>query len=440
MNSRRSWVVWGCAVFAYMIAVMQRSSLGVAAVDATERYEISASALSTLAVVQLLVYAALQVPVGVMLDRVGPRMLISAGAGLMVVGQLAVAFADVFWLAVVGRMLVGAGDAFTFISVLRLLPQWFAGRMLPQVSQWTGNLGQFGQLLSAVPFAWVVHEVGWSAAFTVAGGAALLSLVLTLVVVRDSPTVRAHPVESLSWGAALREARHALRRPGTQLGFWSHFTTQSSGSMFALLWGFPFLVAGLGYSPDAAATLLGLLIVSGIIAGPILGVLTARHPLRRSSLILGVVFMTVLAWLAVLIPPDEPPFWLVCVLIVVLGVGGPGSLISFEFARSFNPMRSQGSASGIVNVGGFVASLTMMFFVGATLDLVAGGNTGADEAIYTWPAFRIALASQFIVIAVGVAFILHSRRRTRRQMRQDEGIEVAPLWVALSRALRRRRR
>lgn len=436
MNSTRSWVVWGCAVLAYVIAVMQRSSLGVAAVEATDRYDISASVLSTLAVVQLVVYAALQIPVGVVLDRVGPRALISAGAVVMMLGQLAVAFASAehFWMAVGGRVLVGAGDAMTFISVLRLLPHWFSGRILPQVSQWTGNIGQLGQLLSAVPFAWLLHDFGWTPAFSTAAAAALCSLLITLTVVRDSPHPELPSNHSLSWRQALREAHDALRRPGTQLGFWCHFTTQAPGSMFALLWGFPFLVSGLGYPTSTAAGLLSLLLVSGMISGPILGVLTARYPLRRSSLVLGIVAVTAATWGVVLARGTEPPFWMVCGLIVVLGVGGPGSLISFEFARQFNPLRSHGSATGIVNVGGFVASLTMMFLIGMALDLMS--SQGA--LLYSWPAFRVAFVTQFLVLAVGTFFILHTRRLTRLRLRDEEGIQVAPLWVALYRSLRRR--
>ncbi|MCW4384512.1 MFS transporter [Salinibacterium sp. SYSU T00001] len=437
MNSRRSWLVWGCGVLVYLVAVLQRSSLGVAAVEASDRFDISASVLSTLAVVQLIVYAGLQIPVGVLLDRVGPRALISSGAILMFLGQLSVAFAEQFWMAVLGRILVGAGDAATFISVLRLLPHWFAGRILPQVSQWTGNLGQLGQLLSALPFAWLLHDVGWTPAFGIAAAMALFSFLIAFGLIRDDPDPDGRQERGESWGQALRQARDALRRPGTQLGFWSHFTTQSPGSMFALLWGFPFLVTGLGYSAGAAAGLLSLLLISGIVAGPILGVLTVRYPLRRSSLVLGIVGVTAATWAVVLARPEEPPSWLVATLIIVLGVGGPGSLISFEFARSFNPLRSHGSATGIVNVGGFVASLTMMFLVGAALDLA---STGEDSGLYTWSAFRIAFATQFLVLAVGTAFILITRDRIRRQLRDEEGIRVAPLWVALSRTLRKRSR
>jgi hypothetical protein len=69
--ARRAWVMWGLGVFAYTVAVFHRASLGVAGLDAAQRFGISAGVLSLLGVVQLTVYAGMQVPVGVVLDRVG---------------------------------------------------------------------------------------------------------------------------------------------------------------------------------------------------------------------------------------------------------------------------------------------------------------------------------------------------------------------------------
>ena len=78
--SRRAWLVWGVGVLAYAVAVFQRSSLGVAATFATERFGIGASVFSTFAVLQLVMYAVMQVPVGVLVDRFGPRVLVALGA------------------------------------------------------------------------------------------------------------------------------------------------------------------------------------------------------------------------------------------------------------------------------------------------------------------------------------------------------------------------
>ena len=423
--------------FAYLVGVMQRTSLGIAGVDATQRFDVQATALSSLAVVQIIVYAALQIPVGVVLDRVGPRKLILSGALLMSIGQVVLAFAPSIGVAIVGRVLVGAGDAMMFISVGRLMAGWFSGRILPFLTQAMGTVGQVGQLLSAVPLAFLLHAVGWTPAFISAASFSALSLVLVFAIVRNSPDANLPTGPITIRSPALHTLRESLARPGTQLGFWSHFVSQSSATTLTLLWGFPFLSVGLGYGPALAAGLITLITISAMVAGPVLGLLSARYPYRRSNIVLGIVTAMGIAWTLVLAWPGHPPFWLVVVLLVVVAVGGPGSLIGFDFARSFNPARSHGSASGIVNVGGFLATFVMMFLIGLVLDGLAGGSRDPDR-LYSLGSFRVAFLVQYVVIGTGVVFLVLARRRTRRRLHEEEGIEVAPLWVSLIRAWRKR--
>jgi sugar phosphate permease len=440
VNSRKSWLVFGFATFAYVVAVLQRSSLGVSGVAATERFHVSAAVLSSLAVIQLIVYAGLQIPVGVVLDRVGSRVLIATGACLMLVGQVIFAVSPTIGIAIAGRILVGAGDAMTFISVLRLLPNWFSGRRLPIVSQWTGTIGQLGQVLSAVPLTILLGEVGWTPTFITAAAVSAIALSGVLAFVRNgtSPVTSSIPIAA-GTVSPVRQLRESLSRPGTRLGFWSHFVTQSSGTVFSLLWGFPFLSVALGYGPEDASLLLTLMVVTAMITGPILGLITARYPLRRSSIVLGIVVGMAIAWAIVILWPGQPPVWTVILLVVVIAIGGPGSLIGFDFARTFNPMRNLGSATGIVNVGGFLASFVMMFLIGVILDALyrAGGSSGGTAVLYSLSSFRIAFLVQYVIVGAGVVFLVVSRRQTRRRMHEQEGITVAPLWVALMRAWRR---
>ncbi len=102
----------------------QRSSLGVATLIASERFDTNAQQLATLAVFQLIVYAGMQIPVGILLDRFGAKILLTVGALIMAVGQIVLAFAPVLSFAVVGRMLVGMGDSFTFISMIAMINGW----------------------------------------------------------------------------------------------------------------------------------------------------------------------------------------------------------------------------------------------------------------------------------------------------------------------------
>lgn len=387
---------------AYVVAVLHRTSLGVAGLAATERFGISAAVLATFAVVQLAVYAGAQVPVGVLLDRLGPRRMIAGGALLMALGQLLLGVVDQVPLALAARVLIGAGDAMTFVSVLRLVPSWFAPQRVPLVSQVTGQVGQLGQVLSAVPLVLLLQAHGWTTSFASLAAVGALAALLALLAVRDRP---GPPPGRQPRGTSRANLRDAAREPGTWLGFWTHFFTMFSGTVFVMLWGYPFLVAGQGLAPRAASALLTLFVVSGTAFGPLLGHTVGRHPQRRTTIALWIGVATAVAWLVVLVPPGPRPFWVLALFVAVLGTGGPGSMIGFDFARTYNASRRLGTASGIVNVGGFTATLSSILAVGVVLDLVApdGDYTGAD--------FRLAFAPLAVPWLVGfVAIVVMSRR------------------------------
>jgi MFS family permease len=426
--------IWTVAIAVYVIAVLQRTSLGVAGIEATDRFGASASVLATFAVVQLLVYAALQIPVGVLLDRFGSRRLLVVGALTMAAGQLALALSTDFTTALLARVLVGAGDAMTFISVLRLVSAWFPARRIPVMSQLTGIVGQLGQVLSAVPLVMLLHGPGWTPAFLSAAALSVLAGILALAALRDAPpgaTVRA---PATSARHVIRQLADAWRHPGTRLGLWTHFVTQFSGTVFVMLWGFPFLVSAQGLAPGTASILLTVYVFAGMAVAPLVGELVARHPLRRSWLVLGIAGLNATAWAVVLALPGPAPLWMLVALVLILTVGGPGSMIGFDFARTFNPPHRLGTATGIVNVGGFCASLITILVVGLILDaLTPAGATG-----YSLDAFRIALAFQFVMWAIGVVGVVRTRKLARAELAR-EGVVIPPMRVAIRRRIEARR-
>src|SRR3954451_2816801 len=115
----RPWIIWATGLLAYVVAVLDRTTLGVSGLNAAERFGASPGVLSTFVVLQVVVYAAAQIPAGVLLDRFGSRALIATGAALMAIGQLTLALTTSLPVAIGARAVVGLGDAFTFISVMR---------------------------------------------------------------------------------------------------------------------------------------------------------------------------------------------------------------------------------------------------------------------------------------------------------------------------------
>lgn len=423
------------------MAVSQRTSFGVVGLEATERFHASASAISFFTVLQLLVYAGLQIPVGLLVDRFGSRAMIVGGAVLMGLGQLQLAFADSIPAGVAGRVLVGAGDAMTFISVIRLIPLWFAPARVPLVTQLTGMSGQLGQLFSVLPFAFVLHTSGWTPAFLMLAGMSALAVLLVALFLQDAPPGTARPAPQQGFRATGASLARAWRQPGTRLGMWSHFTIQFSGTVFAMTWGYPFLISGQGLDAGTVAALMALYVAAAMAVGPFIGRFVSRHPLRRSTMVLLIAAATAAGWAAVLFTPGRAPLWLLAGLVVVLAIGGPGSMIGFDFARTFNPAHRIGTATGIVNVGGFIAALVAIFLIGLVLDLLYASGFSNGE-LYGLEPFRLALGVQFLLLGVGVGAVLVSRRKVRRQM-AAQGVVVPPLRSALARqrreALARRR-
>lgn len=431
MNRRRAWLILALGVTAYAVAVFQRASLGVAAVEAQRRFGTTAAVLSLFSVLQLAVYAGLQVPVGTMLDRVGSRRLIAIGAAVMGIGQLVLATAHTVGFAVVGRVLVGAGDAMTFISVLRLIPLWFPPRRVPVLTQMTGILGQVGQIVAAYPLVALLQSSGWTTSFLVAAVAGFTVAAVVATWMRDAPP-GAPAVLPVDAREVIARLGHAWREPGTRLGMWTHFVTQFSGVVFALLWGYPFLVVGEHRSPGEAGILLTLLVVVAMVIAPVLGRYATRWPYRRSLPVIAIVGSTAAAWTIVLAWPGRAPLALLVALVVVLASNGPGSMMGFDYARTENEPDRIGSASGIVNVGGFVASLLTIALIGIILSARSSGGPGS----YSLQDFKLAFSVQYLFWAVGLAGVLHNRRR----LRAARGVQLDPFPRAVARHLRGRDR
>lgn len=407
----RPWIVWSTGLFAYVVAVLDRTSLGVSGLDAANRFGASPSTLSTFVVLQVVVYAAAQVPAGLLLDRFGSRAMIVVGGLLMAGGQFALAATESLPSAMAARALLGLGDAFTFISVLRLVPYWFSERRIPLVNQLTGICGQLGQVLSALPFLAILLGRGWSAAYLSATALGVLAVVLVLALVRDTPAGRVPNLHSAGVRETLSSLKTVWLRPGTRLGFFIHMGTQFSVTVFALMWGVPYLTAAQGMSREAAGSMLVVSVAAAISAGIVIGIWTSRYPHRRARLVLGIIASNAAIWTAVLMLPGPAPVWLLVLLVVIISIGGPGSMVGFDFARTFNPGSILGTAQGIVNMGGFLASLLVMQAMGAVIG-AAGG--------YSFDAFRWAWCVQYAVWAFTAGAILITRRKARRTIGEIE--------------------
>ena len=423
-------MVWGVGLVAYAVAVMHRTSLGVAGLEAAQHFGTTPGIISTFVVMQLAVYALAQVPVGLLLDRWGSRIMLTGGTLTIVAGQAALALATELPWAYVARILLGVGDACIFNAVLRLLPRWFDARRIPILTQITGMCAAFGQIASVALVLPMIQGLGWRTGLLIAAGGSLLAVVFVLGWVRNAP-----PGEAADTVAdPLREIPGRIvgvtKHPATQLGFWIHFTSGFSMNAFLFMWGMPYLIVGQGLTQLEASGLFTALSVASMFAGPVIGALTARHPLRRSTLALLVIWLLVGVWSAVLLWPGRAPAVLLFALVLALAVGGPGTGIGFDFPRTSLPATRLGAANGIVITGAFTGGTLLILLMGVFLDWISGGGS------YTSEHLRLAWALQAPFFAVGIVGILASRGRLRRLM-ETQGV-VVPTWREVLARYRRR--
>lgn len=402
-----AYTVWLIGLAAYLLAVFHRSSLAVAGLVASERFDIGAAQLSAFVMLQLMVYAGMQIPVGLAVDRFGPRAVMVAGAILLTLSQAAFAFAESYPTALVARFFVGMGDAMTFVCLLRLVNSWFSPRQIPQITLMTGPIGQLGAIVAAVPMTWALSTLGWTRAYLLAASFGLIITVAVLLRVRDELHARSVRGPALSWTNIRRSLADSWEHPGTRLGFWMHFVTQFSSTVLGLLWGYPFFVEGEHTSETFAGTLLTVMVVAVMFAGPVLGRFIATHPWHRSTLVMGIVLAIMGAWTAVLAWPGDAPRWMLVVLVIAVGVGGPAAMIGFDLVRTSNPVDRLSAATGIVNQAGFLASLVTVVAVGVILD-------------HTDQNYKAAMSFQYVLWGLGLVQVWRYRVKTRARLVRDD--------------------
>ena len=204
------WLVWAAGVGVYLLAVFHRTSLGVAGPLAAERLHLSAGQLSSFVMLQLGVYAAMQVPTGILVDRFGPCRMLLIATLIMGSAQLLFSQVESYPVALFARGLLGCGDAMTYVPVLRLVAGWFPARRYPVLVTFTGLVGMAGNVVATVPLT----GLGWGPTFAIAGGMSLGYALLLLRPATAAPFRGAEHADGPIGGRrVLAEVRHAWRLP-----------------------------------------------------------------------------------------------------------------------------------------------------------------------------------------------------------------------------------
>jgi len=380
---RMSFIVWGLAAAFYLFGFFQRVTPGVLTEELSSTFNLSRAALGNLSAFYFYFYAAMQIPVGLLVDRIGPRKILTAGCILGGLGALMFGFAPTLGWAAVGRGLVGGAVAVAWVSMLMLVAQWFSPSRFASMSGLSLAVGTMGAVLAGVPLRALSDLFGWRVVMGGSGVVALLLGLLIWVYVRDMPTQRNYknhvakrPDHEVTL-PLLTALVHALRFPAVWLIFWIPSGVCGAILTFTGLWGVPYLTTWHGLSVKEASLIVTGMLVAFAAGSLFFGALSDKLKQRKLPYLLGAA-LSISGFLVLGLQP-KLPLLLVSLLLWATEFGGGSMVLSFGYVKESVPHHLGATAVGIVNLGVMVGPLVQQPVLGLIFDhyAAAEGITGA---------------------------------------------------------------
>lgn len=404
MNYRfYQWGTWGALAFALLISFFHRFSLGVVSDELIRDLQLTGTAFSNLGAVYFYIYAFMQIPGGVLVDSIGPRIVSTTGMLLASLGSILFALSTSFATAFTGRLLVALGVSIIFLSILKIQAAWFTRRQFSKLSGITSAVGNLGAVLAATPLAFMVLLTGWRWTFRGMGFLSLLCALILFLLARDTPEERGLEAPENRKKASSISLVQGIKSVLTNPSTWPNFFTISGlmGSSMTLtgVWGVPYLMQVQGFSREYASTLMLMVTMGLLIGSPVIGYLATRLD-RVKAIIHWGGGMASVFWLFIILFPGLPRF-LLPVLFFGLGFCSIVFFLCFTNVKDVNHPDFSGVATSVINFGAFISGSLTSLLVGYILDRMWDGTILHGVPYYGHEAFRVGLLVMFGFACMG---------------------------------------
>ncbi|PCH57011.1 MAG: hypothetical protein COC15_02080 [Legionellales bacterium] len=399
----RPVIVWGLATFFYFYENLLNVSVAVMKPELTQAFGCSAEQFGSLAAYFFIAYGLMQIPAGILVDKFGPRKLVTVACAFCALGTAVFAYADVLWIAKIGRIFIGVGASFALVCCLKLAMRWFSVKYFAFFTGASVTIGYLGSVVTFVGFEKFVSYVGWRELLqygAVIGG--ILSIILYLVV-RDAPEddnttelTADKPTElSICQGLLV-----VVKNP--QVWLTSVYASLMFVPMmvFAGLWATPFLMEAYGYERALASSTASFAFLGFAVGAPCFGWVSDK--IGKRNLPMYIASITVFALISYMIYLPIP-IGLGKLLFFALGFCSTGFVVAFSVVRESNPILIAGAAIGFINTCNALGGAFLQPLVGKLLDLRLRAE-GVIHIVPTLEDYRIVLA--VLPISVVMAFVL----------------------------------
>ncbi len=396
------WSIFAILGLAYILVFFHRMAPAAIADELMSSFGASGASLGSLAAVYFFIYAAMQIPAGVLADTLGPRLTVALGSMTAGMGAIIFGMAGSFHTAYIGRFLVGLGVSVIFISFLKFNAVWFSPQRFAFMTGLTSFIGNFGSFTAAGPFTQVLRFFSWREVFYGIGAVSILLAILSILFMRNRPEDAGFPsIREMEGGEPpapaasfhLTDLWAILRGKGIWPIFWMYFGV--TGSLYAVtgLWGIPYLRDVFGLSRTDAAGYLSVTMIAvafgGIFSGWLSDALRRRKPVLLGSAIL---FASSLA--AFLFLPWGPGIS-GYILFCVLGFSSTGCIVGFASVTEHTNPAFSGTATSVANTGTFVATVLLQPLLGWILDRTWDGSMANGVRVYSETGYHAAFLVLF---------------------------------------------
>ena len=408
-----AWLVWALGATHYFYAFFQRVTPSVIDQELMRDFAATGSELGSLGGAYFFTYAGLQFPLGILLDRYGPRRIMAISAVLAGLGSIGFGLADSLTPAILGRLLVGAGVGVGLIGTMKLTMIWLPPERFATITGITMFIGVLGALLGQTPVRLVVDELGWRETVVWAGVFGLILALAIWLIVRDrgSGAAIAEPETRRSIAKGLASI---LVNP--QTWYLSLYSGMLSGPIltFTTLWGTSFARESYGMAPETAVFSMSVALAGFGLGLPTGGWASDQLRRRKPPLWAG-AGLCLATWLAILLWP-QPPLVAALFLFFLNGLASGWVVTVFALAREVNLPQFGGSVVGFINMMGIGAVAILQPLTGYVLDQLWDGTIENGVRIYSDQTIRQAFMLFPACSAVALVSCFFMRESHNRQL------------------------
>ncbi len=401
---RYRWVIFWVLAAGYLLVYFHRVSPAVVAPELMKAFGISGSVMGILASAYFYPYAAMQLPVGLLSDSLGPRKTVTTFLFIAGLGAMLFGIAPSIKIAIFARVLVGLGVAALFVPTMKILAEWFRVREFATMTGILMAVGGIGWLSAATPLAILTDHLGWRMSFILIGCATLAIAILAWAVVRNRPEDMGWPriADAASPEEPTLGLLEGVKHVISEKFFWPlalwFFFTYGTVIGFGGLWGGPYLMEVHGLTKTQAGNVLTMIAVGMIVGSPFLGWLSDKVFCARKPVMVGGAFLYFVTWLPLALIPGRLNLFLLYIISLSIGVFGSAIVIvAFTANKELFPKEIAGTSTGLVNIFPFAGGAVFPPIMGYVMDRI--GRMGGKYPVIAYKnAFTLCLVASLIAL------------------------------------------